>query len=466
MLSSYNLSENPILNFDFGDRRINKRANKMVNTMATRCEKSLSQVFNNEADLKGAYRFFDNDLVAPHKILGPHATETIARCKRENLVAVIQDSSDLDFDYLKDIEGFESLHNNVEKGFRIHPLLVVNDYGTPLGVLDALNYTRPPKPKSSKNRNSLPIEEKESYRWLVGFREACKLKEQLSNVTVVSIADREGDIYECIAEAQDAEIGSKAHILIRSNHNRCLEENEETLNKLEKKLVRSRVVYEAQITLNRYRADERAANLAIRATTITLKAPATCLKKTLSSLRINAVLVSEIEPPKGAEPIHWLLLTTLPIDESEQIMAIVALYAKRWTIEIFFKVLKSGCKIDSPHLQERHRIENFIALAMIVAWRVMLQTYLPREYPNGPCTILFTEIEWKLAYNVAYDGRRPMPQNTPTLKEAVIFVAMLGGYQRRKQPPGIQTIWRGTVRLMDLVKGYKIAQQVSVNQIF
>lgn len=465
MSSSYDSSEPPFSDFDFGDRRVNKRANKIVTTMATNCEKSISQTFNNEADLKGSYRFFDNDLVTPEKILAPHAAETVIRCERENLVAVIQDSSDLDFDYLKNLEGFEPMHVRIEKGFRIHPLLVTNVHGTPLGVFDALNYTRAKK-NDPRNRNSLSIEEKESYRWLLGYRGACKLKERLPNVTVVSISDREGDIYECLIEAENAETESKAHLLVRASHNRCLDEDDGAIDKLEKKLVRSRVVYEAKLKINQYKPGERIANLAIRATTVTLKAPATCLKKTLSSVQVNAVLVSEIEPPKGATPIHWLLLTTLPIDTPEQIMLTVGLYAKRWSIEIFFKVLKSGCKIDSPHLQESQRIENFIAISMIVAWRVMLQTYLPREYPDSPCTVLFTEIEWKLAYNAAYKGKYPIPQNTPTLKEAVMFIAMLGGYQRRKQPPGIQTIWRGTTRLMDLVQGYKIAQQLCVGKIF
>lgn len=465
MSSSYTLSEPSIIDFKFGDRRVNKRANKIVNTMATRCGKSISQTFNNEADLKGMYRFVDNGLVTPDKILAPHAAETISRCQDEDVVAVMQDSSDLDFDYLKNIQGLEPLHVKIEKGFRIHPLLVTNAHGTSLGVLDAFNYTRPKK-NSSKNRNSLSIEEKESYRWLLGYRGACKLKEQLPNVTVVSISDREGDIYEILAEAENAEAGNKAHLLVRSNHNRCLDEDDDTINKLEKKLIRSRVAYETKLKLNQYRQGERTANLAIRASTVTLKAPATCLKKTLPSVQFNAVLVSEIDPPKGVEPIHWLLITTLPIYTPEQIMLIVSLYAKRWMIEVYFKVLKSGCKIDSPHLQEIERIENFIAVSMIVAWRVMLQTYLPREYPDVPCTMLFTEIEWKLAYNTAYEGKRPLPQNTPSLREATMFVAMLGGYQPRKQPPGIQTIWQGTTRLMDLVRGYKMALQISIGKIF
>jgi hypothetical protein len=466
MSLDYNLSECPALDFNFGDHRINCRANKMANTMAKRCGKSLSQIFNNEADLKGAYRFLDNDLVAPDKILAPHIAETIARCKRENFVAVIQDSSDIDFDYLKDIEGFGALNDKIERGFRIHPLLVINDHGTPLGILGTQNYTRPAELKGSKNRNSLPIEKKESYRWLAGFREACRLKEQLSNTEVVCISDREGDIYECISEAQTAETGNKAHILVRSNHNRCLDENDPSIDKLEKKLIRRPIVYEAKVVLNQHRSNKRTANLAVRVATVTIKAPATCLKKTLPSLQINVVLVSEIDPPRGVEPIDWLLLTTLPIDDPKQIMKIVALYAKRWLIEIYFKVLKSGCQIDAPHLQEKRRIENYIAIAMIVAWRVMIQTYLPREYPDAPCTMLFTEMEWKLAYNTAFDGKRPIPERIPTLKEAVMFVAMLGGYQQRKQPPGIQTIWRGTCRLLDLVKGYKMAQHINMSMVF
>lgn len=160
MSIDYTIYDSPAIPFNFGDARLNKRATKIVNTMIKKgCEKSISQTFNTEADFKGACRFFDNDLVTPSKILDPHAEETLVRCHRENLVAVIQDSSDLDFDYLTRIEGFESLHPNVNKGFRIHPQLVINEHGTPLGVIDSFNYTRTPKQKT-KGRNSLSIRRK------------------------------------------------------------------------------------------------------------------------------------------------------------------------------------------------------------------------------------------------------------------------------------------------------------------
>lgn len=462
---SYSLSEQTTfnLNFKFGDKRVDRRANFMANKMSKKLGKSLPQIFCTQADLKGAYRFLDNNRVTPKKILQPHVAETIKRCSHEKLVALIQDSSDLDYDYMQCLEGFKSLHINVDKGFRIHPCLAITEKGTPLGILAATNYTREESKLPKKNRNSLLIEEKESYRWLIGYREANKLAEQLPNVKIVSIADREGDIYECLTEAQPIEGQHKADILVRAKHNRCLNDAiDDTNDKLEKKLIRSPVVCEEKIVLNKYRKEERKANIAIRACKVLIQAPKTCKKKTLPPIEMNAVLVSEIDPPKGVKPIDWLLLTTLPIETEVDIKLIVSLYSKRWCIEIYFKILKSGCKIDHPHLQETKRIENYIAFAMIIAWKTMLTTYLPREYPDEPCTCLFTEVEWRLAFRGAQNKILPFPEKIPTLKEMVTLVATLGGYQKRKEPPGIQTVWRGIVRLMDMVYGYELTRGISL----
>jgi hypothetical protein len=139
------------------------------------------------------------------------------------------------------------------------------------------------------------------------------------------------------------------------------------------------------------------------------------------------------------------------------------LYAQRWSIEIYFKVLKSGCRIDSVRFQDPSNIKNYIAFSMLVAWKVMLTTYLPREFPDAPCTVLFTEVEWRLAFRRIYKNK-PFPEKLPSLKEASGFIAMLGGYQKRKEPPGIQTIWRGVLRLLDMVYGYELTQEVILSQ--
>jgi hypothetical protein len=450
---------NQTISFQFGDKRIDRRANYMIKKMAKTAGKSIPQIFCTEADLKGAYRFFDNTLVSPEKILEPHVAETILRCKKQKTVLAIQDSSDLCFDYMECLEGFESMQSHVEKGFRIHPVLAITEKGTPLGVLASLNYTRDPTKETAKNRNSLLIEEKESYRWLQGYREACKLAEKIPEAEIISISDREGDIWECLTEATDATLNKpKAHILIRARHNRCLKDEKKDTDKLEKKLIRCPVAYSAQVLLSKYRKSARTANIVIRASTVLLKAPATCKKKSLSPIEINAILVTETDPPKGVEPLHWLIMTTLPVDTPEEILRIVELYSQRWSIEVFFKVLKSGCQINATRFQSTENIENYIALAMLVGWKVMLTTYLPREYPDAPCTILFTGVEWRLAFKRIYKDK-PFPE-LPTLKEAVSFVAMLGGYQKRKEPPGIQTIWEGILRLMDMVYGYELTQEV------
>lgn len=279
-------TSNPILlsstlcDFKFGDKRINRRANRMLDTMAKHCQKSLPEIFCNSSDLKGAYRFFDNNLVTPKKILQPHIEATIKRCQQQDTVLVIQDSSDCDYDYMNCLEGFESMHKYVDKGFRIHPQLVTTEKGTPLGLLNSFNYTRKIQDVSAKHRNSLPIEEKESYRWLLGYREACKLAKEAPKTTVICINDREGDIYECLGEAQDPAISHKAEILVRAKHNRSLLKSpDDTIDKLEKKLIRSPIQYETEITICQYGKKKRKANLIIRASEIIFKAPNTCKKK-------------------------------------------------------------------------------------------------------------------------------------------------------------------------------------------
>lgn len=461
-------------NFNFGDTRINKRSNKMLNHLSQHSGQTLPQAFHDRSEYEAALRFFDNDLVNPEKILRPHFAATVSRCKGVDLIAVLQDSSDLDYDYLN-IEGFEPMSPNVDNGFRIHPSLVITEEGTPLGLLGYVGYTRDKNNElPKKHRNCLPIEEKESNRWLKGFHHAKDLAAELGpDSTVVSISDREGDIYEIFSEAEDAESTNSAHVLVRSNHNRMLDnETDDNQKKIEKKLNRLNVIDQGKLWVNQGRSNEREAMVNIRACSILIKAPNTAKKKTLPSIRVNAVLVSEIDPPevkgkgrderkkerqKGNKTLYWVLLTTLPIDSVEDIRRIVKFYSKRWQIEVYFKVMKSGCGIDRTRLRTRGRIENFIAFSLLVAWRVMLMTYLSRELPESPCTIAFTDMEWKLAYLSVNKKAVSLPNKEPTIAEIIQLVAELGGYKKRKKPPGIITIWRGISRLFDISHGYDLA---------
>ena len=447
--------------FQFGDERLNNRAVKMIKKMSKKSEKSIPQIFSSNAELHGAYRFLHNYNVSPEKILEPHKKMTIRRCAKLDCVVIIQDTSDVSFDHIQDLEGLGSTQSGIDRGIRLHPQLAVSESGTPLGVIDALMYTRLDNDKPTKHRNQLPIEEKESYRWLKGFISTCEIAKECPDTTFVSISDREGDIYECFEAALSPDMPANAHVLIRSQHNRVLSNpSSEMENKLERKLIRSSVAYSAEVTVNEKGKKKRSALVNIRAKNVSIKGPATSLKKKSPPLNLNAVMVSEVDPSKSCKPLSWVLLTTLPINTPEEIRRIVSLYMKRWQIEVYFKTLKSGCRIDALQLRSVSGIHNYMALSLIAAWKVMLTTYFPREYPNASCTTVFTDLEWRLVYLAAYENKKPLPEEPPTLMEITRLVASLGGYVKKKTPPGVQTVWRGIVRLMDMVEGYNMAQEI------
>ncbi|MGK0181616.1 MAG: hypothetical protein ACI9YB_000905 [Halioglobus sp.] len=154
--------ENGLDKFDFGDKRLDKRGKLIIDRMEKKVGVSTPNIFTNNAELQGAYRFVNNDLVTPEKILSPHRTTTISRIRNEELVAIIQDSSDLSFDHMTDLKGLGKLHSGIKKGLRIHPQLAISEQGTPLGTIHSLSYTRDDEaPPPQKNRRQLPIEEKD-----------------------------------------------------------------------------------------------------------------------------------------------------------------------------------------------------------------------------------------------------------------------------------------------------------------
>ena len=189
----------------------------------------------------------------------------------------------------------------------------------------------------------------------------------------------------------------------------------------------------------------------IRAATLTVPPPA--YKKHLPSISINVVFLEEIDTPDGESPINWMLLTTLPVDSLEAAMLVVQLYLSRWGIELFFKVLKSGCKIEELRFKDVDRLLPCVAMYMIVAWRVMYVTYLGRECPDTPCSFLFEDDEWHSVYAVVKKSKPP--ELPPSLGEFTKMIAILGGYKGRKSdgPPGIKAMWQGIQAMYKLAIG-------------
>ena len=197
----------------------------------------------------------------------------------------------------------------------------------------------------------------------------------------------------------------------------------------------------------------RTAHVEVRAQQVVLKAPYRSDVQ-LPDVTVNVVWVSEPNPPADVEPLDWMLITSLPIDNIDLILLVVKYYAARWVIEVYFRVLKSGCKVEKIQLETAERLQPCLMLYRIVAWRVVYVTMLGREYPNLPCDVLFSEAEWKSVYRIV--RQIPPPESPPSLKEFIPMLAKLGGYNARKHdgPPGPQALWTGMRRMADFADAW------------
>jgi len=175
----------------------------------------------------------------------------------------------------------------------------------------------------------------------------------------------------------------------------------------------------------------------------------------LPPVTIWAVSAKEINPPAGEDPIDWLILTSIPVSNFAEAKEILGIYMARWEIEVFHRVLKTGCTIEGLQLKDAERIKPALALYMIVAWRVLYLTKLGRACPELPCDVVFEEAEWK-SLVVISSGRKAL-EKKPSLGELILLIAKQGGYIGRKSdgPPGPQVMWIGLVCLKNFATAWK-----------
>src|SRR5499427_2332892 len=201
----------------------------------------------------------------------------------------------------------------------------------------------------------------------------------------------------------------------------------------------------------------REAILALRWCPLTLRPPRHRKAEGLPAVALWAVQVRESEPPAGVEPIEWLLLTTVAVQKVDDAIERVAWYACRWGIEVWHRILKSGCRIEARQLATGERLQRCLTLYSVIAWRVFYATMLARAVPDMPCSVLLEIEEWQALYCAIHHCPTP-PAEPPTLGEAVRWIAQLGGFvgRRRRDQPGTETLWRGLQHLSDLTRMYCI----------
>lgn len=431
------------------DDRLNWRCQELAKALSEQPNAPINQACEDWADTKAAYRFFGNSKVTPAGISAPHRQRTVERMKEHKLVLAVQDTTFFNYTHHPNTGGLGEIGKKGQKqrGFGLHSTLMMTPTGMSLGLLTQAFFLRPIGEPSHtpQELRKLPIEEKESYRWIEAFEQTLALAP--TEVEVVTVCDREADIYEMFVLAQE----QTAALLVRASADRSLVDQEvhRLWAKVEKRApVGSLMV---QITQNQEQA-ARQAQVSVRFTQVKLKPPWRPNQKKLPVVTLTAILVREENPPQNVdEPIEWLLLTNTLINDFEDAVRVIEWYCCRWQIEVFHKIIKSGCRVEDCRLQTLDRLQNYIALMSIVAWRLHWLTYLNRAEPDLPCTVALTTIEWQALY-IRIHNTTALPSTPPTVRQAVRWIAQLGGFLGRKSDgePGILVVWRGWQRLQDL----------------
>ncbi len=274
----------------------------------------------------------------------------------------------------------------------------------------------------------------------------------------MSVADSEADMYDIYVHHRDSSPGTATDFLIRATRERRtlerdLEQGPYTYRKVHDEVSRSSLRMTRTIELSETpKREARQAHLEIRALTVTVKPPADRPK--MGIVTYNVVLVEEVNGPGDGTDVSWLLITTLPIETDADVLKIIDYYVARWAVEIYFRTLKTGCKVEDIQLETKHRLKNCLAFYQIIAWRVLYVTYLNRSCPKLPCTAVFADSEWKSVWRVV--TKKPLPKKVPLLCDIMPLITQLGGYNNRAKeaPPGPQPVWVGLRRMLDFATAW------------
>lgn len=460
---------------ELGDKRLRDRLMKIVADRSRRPDASYLEACDGErAAIKGFYGFVDSsrDEVNPEAILAGHRERTIGRMMSHAFVIVAQDTTDLSFSSRPRTTGLGQVGTNQTGaksfGLQLHTCLAMTEDGIPLGVLKSVAFA--PQDKAENPTSAAgPIEEKESFKWVAGYRDCVEICKRIPETRILSIMDREADFFELFADA--ASTRHRVGLLVRAKWNRKLVGSE---RKLFETLRESNVKATVEVAIPRQRwkkaksgkpeqqgAPSRAANLTLAFEKITIPPTRTDLK-TKGGVELYAVYAREEQPPEGAAAIEWMLLTTETIETIDDAVRMLELYGRRWRIEEWHRVLKSGCKVLEHQHETAERLQRVIAIDAVLAWRIQLMTLLGRQAPDLPAEVFFDEWEVKVLTILAKQYTRDRSDEPLKLAEAVQTVARLGGYMARPSdpPPGSKVLWKGTIRLDGMVDGFRLSESM------
>ena len=427
---------------------------------------SIPLVCQDWANTKAAYRFFSNDRVGEADILAGHFQSTRDRtAATDGLVLVLHDTTE--FTYQRErseaIGVTKSINSGRDKagrlrshtvcGILMHSSLAVTIEGVPLGLAAVKFWTRKKFKgtaalKKKINPTRIPIEKKESIRWLENLKQSTELLEDPGRC--LHIGDRESDIYEFFCAAQ--EVGT--HFLVRTCVDRLAGDGDHTIAE-EMDEVAVKGLHRIQVRDSNGEPDEAILEIRFRKIRVL---PPIGKQKRYPTLTLTVIHAEERGRPKNRKKVEWKLITDLPVQSRKDAIEKLEWYALRWKIEVFHKILKSGCKAEESKLRTAQRLANLLSVFCILSWRVFWMTMLNRSNPAAPPGLALTEVEIGLLDRLVKDkGQKPLRRKS--LSHYLIKIARLGGYLARANdpPPGNIVMWRGLARLTDIKLGATLA---------
>jgi hypothetical protein len=414
---------------DLGDPRRDRRAKELLKRLAARPTASIPGACDGWSETIAAYRFLGNEEIEWTDVMQPHWERTAARAGQFPVVLCLADTTELNFNG-QEMEGLGPLSFEAQRGMYLHPTYAVTPDREPLGVIDAWMWAREPRDANGQ-RGGI----KESVRWIEGYERVAEQAALLPQTRLVYVTDREGDIAALMARAN--ELGQPADWLIRSQYNRNLGET----GKLWDRVDASQALGEITFILPG-RAGQKARELKqeLRAQRVKLPGQA--------GPTVTCVVAQEVGAPAGVTPVVWRLLTNREAPDTDAVIELIDWYRARWEIEMFFHVLKTGCKVEALQLSHMDRVERALVLYMVVAWRIARLMRLGRTCPELDASLFFDADEIRGAYLLAKKAR---PKTPVTLNQMIRLVASLGGFLGRKSDgePGAKTIWIGMQRTID-----------------
>ena len=437
------------------DQRLNRRLLVLARDFYARPQAQIPEACQSRAKTKAAYRFFKHEDTEMDVLLEPHYRASQQRIAQQPVALAVQDTTSLNYSPHPATANLGPIGSQPEGiiGLLVHDTMAFSLEGTPLGLLDVQCWARDGAEFGKKHqRKQRPIEAKESHKWLESFRRVAAVQRQCPHTRLVSVGDREADLYELFHLALEDPQGPK--LLVRAEQDRLLADGQGHLWPLveQQPLAGVRKI----LVPRRQKQPAREAWLEIRFAEVTLRPPQG--KTRYGRLRLWALLAQEVDAPEGIQPLSWLLLTTCPVTCLAEATEKLDWYTKRWGIEIFHKTLKSGCKIEQRQLGNADSLEACLAIDLVVAWRIFHLTKLGRETPDVPCTVFFEEAEWKAL--VTHATRQPVAPDLPPppLGQAMRMVGALGGHLGRKSDgePGTKSLWLGLERLLAMTDMYKV----------